>query len=425
MRLELINTGTELLLGHTLNTHLTWLGERLMPFGLRIARQIAIPDGEIIREALLESFRRCDIVIATGGLGPTSDDITREISAELLGLPLREDPAIIEKIRTYLSRRGRESNEHTRRQAQVPQGAVVLANDFGTAPGLYFPPVAVAALDGAHSPHLFLLPGPPRELKPMFEIQAAPILRGICQGKTHVAQMRNFRISGVGESDVARTVEPALRSIGEDLEIGYCARPAEVIVRCIGTAQQLEAARMVVAAAFPEEFFSDDDSNIETTLIGLLRKLGKSVATAESCTGGQIAHRLTNVPGASAVFLEGMVTYSNAAKSALLGVPAPLLEAHGAVSHEVCQAMAEGCVARAGTNFAVAVTGIAGPDGGTPEKPVGTVFIGVASSDARPTLVERHLFPFEREMFKQITSETALNLVRQRVMGIARPSGKS
>ncbi len=416
MRLELITTGTELLLGNTLNTHLTYLGEKLLPFGLRIGRQLAIPDGDVIRESLLESFPRNEIVIVTGGLGPTSDDITREITADLLGMSLAEDAEVLQRIKDRLAKRRREVNEQTRRQAQVPVGAQVLPNDFGTAPGLYFPAQAHCPATGGPSPHLFLLPGPPRELKPMFTNIMAPILREICAGKTKLTEMRNFRLAGLGESEVSAVVEPALLALG-DVEIGYCARMGEVIVRVLGTAEQMEAARNVVAASFPQQFFSATDQSLEFTLVDLLKRFGRTVATAESCTGGLIAHRITNVPGASAVLTRGYVTYANSAKTELLGVPEAMLAAHGAVSQEVCTAMVEGCLARADTDYAVAVTGIAGPDGGSAEKPVGTVFIGVASKDGKPTLVERHLFPYERETFKFVVSQTALDLVRRRCIG--------
>jgi nicotinamide-nucleotide amidase len=417
MRLELITTGTELLLGNTLNTHLTFLGEHLLPFGLRIGRQIAIPDGDVIRQSLLEAFPRNEIVIVTGGLGPTSDDITREITADLLGLSMAEDAEVLQRIKDRLARRKKEINDQTRRQAQVPIGAQVLHNDFGTAPGLYFPAQAHCPATGGPSPHLFLLPGPPRELRPMFTNVLAPLLRSICAGKTKLSEMRNFRLAGLGESEVSATVEPALVALGEDLEIGYCARMGEVIVRVLGTAEQMEASRNIVAAAFPQQFFSADDHSMEFTVVDLLKRFGRTLATAESCTGGLIAHQVTNVPGASAVLRQGYVTYANEAKTELLGIPETLLASHGAVSEQVCRAMAEGCLARAGTDYAVAVTGIAGPDGGTAEKPVGTVFIGVASKDGQATIVERHLFTYERTTFKSVVAQTALDLVRKRCVG--------
>lgn len=432
MRLELINTGTELLLGNTVNTHLAYIGETLLPLGLRITRQVCVPDGQSgggilppspntaqqaspqmggpIRDALIESFTRNDIVIITGGLGPTSDDITREIAAELLGMSLIEDATILSAIIARLAKRHQEINEQTKRQALVPSGAQALTNDFGTAPGLYFP-----AQDS--KPHLLLLPGPPRELRPMFINQVVPLLRRICHGKVRPTEMRNFRLSGLGESQIAAGVEPALLALGDDLEIGYCARPGEVIVRVLGSAEQMEAARNVVAAAFPNAFFSATDQSLEETVVDLLKRFGRTLATAESCTGGLIGHRITNVPGSSAIMLRGYITYSNQSKIELLGIPENLLSEHGAVSAEVCRAMVEGCLARAGTDYSVAVTGIAGPDGGTAQKPVGTVFIGLASRDGQPTIVEQHFHANDRETFKLIVSQKALDLIRRRVVG--------
>jgi nicotinamide-nucleotide amidase len=416
MHLEIINTGTELLLGNTLNTHLAYLGENLLPLGLRVDRQLCIPDGDIIRTALLETVGRADIVIVTGGLGPTSDDITREITAGLLGLPLVENAEVFDRIQERLRRRHREMNTNTRRQAMVPSGSIVLHNDHGTAPGLYFPPLPMPENPAVTSPHIFLLPGPPRELKPMFTDAVEPLLRSICAGRTKLAQMRNFHICGLGESEVARTVETALLALGDDIEIGYCARLSEVIVRVIGNAEQLEAARMIIAASFPMRFFAENEQTMEETVVELLKKFGRTVATAESCTGGMIANRITNVPGASSVLNEAYVTYANDAKISLLGVPPALLAEHGAVSHEVCEAMAKGCLERTGATYALSATGIAGPDGGSEEKPVGTVFIGVAAHDNHPPTVEKHFLNLDRLSFKQAASILALDLLRRRLV---------
>jgi nicotinamide-nucleotide amidase len=413
MRLELINTGTELLLGSTINTHLSWLGENLFPVGLRIARQLAIPDGEIIREALLETIGRADIVLVTGGLGPTSDDITRELTADLLGLPLHEDAQVLAHIQIYLASRKREMNPHTRRQIMVPDGAMVLHNEFGTAPGLYFAPQPVAAAGGAVSPHIILLPGPPRELKPMFTNQVVPILKAISKATT-VRHMGNFKLSGLGETQVSTTVEEPLLSLG-DIELGYCARPGEVIVRVIGTREQIAAAETIIAAAFQENYFTSDDVSIEHVVVDLLTRMGQSVSVAESCTGGCVAHRITNVPGASNVLGRAFVTYANEAKTELLGVPAEMLAAHGAVSREVAAAMATGCLAASRADHALALTGIAGPDGGSEAKPVGTVFIALVSKTHIEPVVERHVFRMEREGFKNMAAQTALDLLRRRL----------
>lgn len=440
MRLELINTGTELLLGSTINTHLPWLGENLFPLGLRIARQLAIPDGSIIKEALLETVGRADIVIVTGGLGPTSDDITRELTAELLGLPLHENAEIYEHIRAFLATRKREMNPHTRRQVMVPDGATVLPNEFGTAPGLYFPPrelpVQYGMRDtgyGIHeqrnppngiprpasrppnpvSPHIILLPGPPRELMPMFTGQVVPILKTIA-GATTARSMGTFKLSGLGETQVSTTVEEPILSLG-DVELGYCARPGEVIVRVIGTREQIAAAETIIAAAFPENYFTADDVPLEHVVVDLLTRLGQTVSVAESCTGGCIAHRITNVPGASNVLHRAFVTYANDAKTDLLGVPPDMLASHGAVSREVAAAMAAGCLAASKADHALAVTGIAGPGGGSAAKPVGTVFIALASKAKPQPVVEHHVFRMEREGFKNMAAQTALDLLRRRL----------
>ncbi len=417
MRLEVINTGTELLLGNTINTHLAFLGEKLLPLGLRIGRQLTIPDGEIIGQAVRETVGRADIVMVTGGLGPTSDDITRELIAELLGLPLELNASVEAAIKELLWQRKREMSEATRRQAMVPAGATVLMNAFGTAPGLYLPPGPVAAAGGALSPHLILLPGPPRELHPMVTNTVVPLLRGICEGRTVIREMKNFRLANLGESQVAAAVEESIQSLG-DVELGYCARAGEVIVRVLGMPAQLAAAEAIISAAFPAHYFTAKEEPLEFVVVDLLSRMGQNVATAESCTGGFLAHRLTNVPGASAVFPQGVVSYANEAKTELLGVPADLIAAHGAVSAEVASAMARGCLATAGTDHALAVTGIAGPSGGTAEKPVGTVFVALASRGVEEPLVERFLFKVERVTFKQLAAQAALDLLRRRLSRI-------
>ncbi|HWB06004.1 MAG TPA: CinA family nicotinamide mononucleotide deamidase-related protein [Verrucomicrobiales bacterium] len=413
MRLELINTGTELLLGSTLNTHLSWLGENLFPLGLRIERQLAIPDGDIIRQALLETVGRADIVIVTGGLGPTSDDITREITASLLGLPLEEDAEIYEHIRAFLATRKREMNPHTRRQVMVPAGSTVLPNNYGTAPGLYFPPLPVAEAAGALSPHIILLPGPPRELMPMFTDHTVPILRRLT-GDAAKREMKNFKLSGLGETQVSTTVEEPLLSLG-DIELGYCARPGEVIVRVIGTPVQLAQSEAIIAAAFPQQYFAAEDVALENVVVDLLTRLGQTVSTAESCTGGCVVHRITNVPGASNVLNRSFITYANDAKSEILGVPEPLLAEHGAVSRQVAAAMATGCLTVSNADHALALTGIAGPGGGSERKPVGTVYIALASKANPEPVIEHHIFRMEREGFKNMAAQTALDLLRRRL----------
>jgi nicotinamide-nucleotide amidase len=402
-RLEVLNTGTELLFGSVLNTHLSFLAQQLFPLGLRVQRQATLPDGSVIRDAVLESAARCQIILITGGLGPTTDDITRETVAELTNRPLYYDDSIFQKIRARFQRRGLQLSERVSRQAYVPEGAVVLANDFGTAPGLYIPA-------GNGMPHLFLLPGPPRELVPMFTTYAVPILRGLVP--LNDLHARIFRTTGLGESYVEKMVGEKLLAI-PGLELGYCARMGEVDLRVVGSRIAVNAAEKIIRAALQQYIISEEAKELEEVVIELLREKNATLAVAESCTGGLLADRLTDVPGSSAVFLEGSVTYSNEAKARTLGVPVELFSSVGAVSKDVARAMAEGALKRSGATYSLSTTGIAGPAGGTPEKPVGTVYIGLASQ-YQDTCVEKLFFPTDRRSFKRICTQHALEMLRRR-----------
>ena len=408
MRVIVINTGTELLLGAVLNSHLAFIAREIFPLGLRVDRQITVPDGAAIRDAIAESVPAAEIIFITGGLGPTTDDITREITAELFGLKLEHDPAILRAIQERAARRGFRLTDRVARQADVPEGATVLPNEHGSAPGLYLPADSVAK-----RPHLFLLPGPPRELHPMFRDRVLPILR-----KVALAEVRNdyriFRIAGIGESLVEEAVGEQLLAL-PNLELGYCARPGEMDVRLIGEAAILDRAERIIKEKLGAAIFSTDGSSLETTVMKLLTERRQTLAVAESCTGGYLAHRITNVPGASAVFLSGFVTYSNAAKVAMLGVDSALIENEGAVSKKVATAMAEGARRKANSDFALATTGIAGPGGGSDEKLVGTVFIALAAKD-RPVSVQKRFFPDDRLTFKELTTQAALEMLRQRLL---------
>jgi nicotinamide-nucleotide amidase len=402
---EVLNTGTELLFGSVVNTHLAFLGQQLFSLGLRISRQTTVPDGYAIRDAILEAAPRCQLILITGGLGPTTDDVTREIVAELTGRSLEYDEKIFTKIRERFEKRGLRLTDPISRQAYVPKGAQVLPNDHGTAPGLYVP-----ATD--RLPHLILLPGPPRELRPMFEQYASPIIRTLVGSVDLTATI--FRTVGLGESYAQELIGADLASI-EGLELGYCARIGELELRLVGTLDRVLRGAEIVRARLSEHIVSEDGSEIDAVVVRLLKERGATVAVAESCTGGLLANRFTNVPGASAVFLEGNVTYSNEAKTRTLGVSTDLLKQVGAVSQEVAQAMAEGARARAGATYALSTTGIAGPDGGTPEKPVGTVFVGIATADG-PAQVESLFFPTDRATFKQMVTQSALGLLRKHLI---------
>jgi len=407
MRVEVLNTGTELLLGSVLNTHPRIFAEALWPLGLRLDRQVTVPDGGTgIRDALAETFGRADIVLMTGGLGPTTDDVSREAVAELLGLEMIHDATVMAAIEARFARRGLAMSARNARQAQRPRDAVVLPNHHGTAPGLYLAP---RPWQDGNTPHLFLLPGPPRELQPMFEESVLPILQNTVPPRPTV-EMRVFRTAGLGESNVEQMVGEPLLALG--IELGYCARPGEVDLRTIGAPAVLEEAARIIEEKLGPHIVTRDQRTLEKVVVDLLTARRETLAIAESCTGGFLAHRVTNVAGASAVFLEGFVTYANAAKARSLGVDPALIAAHGAVSEPVARAMAEGARRVAGADHALSTTGIAGPAGGSEEKPVGTVFIALATP-LGATVVERHRFGSNRENFKDHATQAALNLLRR------------
>ncbi|MFY8215346.1 MAG: competence/damage-inducible protein A [Chthoniobacterales bacterium] len=406
MRVEIINTGTELLLGNVVNTHPVLFGKELFPLGLRVSRQVTVPDGASIRDALIEAVGRCDVLLITGGLGPTTDDMTREITAELLGLELIEDQTVLQSIKDRCARRGFTFQPRMGRQAMVPDGATVLPNHFGTAPGLYFPPQDTPCV---RTPHVFLLPGPPRELTPMFESAVMPILRDVAGTPPDIV-CRSYCCVGMGESLVEEKIGLRLNQIPE-LEIGYCARPNEVDFRIIGKSSLLDTLDADIREALGEALISTNSGSLEHTVVSMLREKKYTLVTAESCTGGLLAHRITNVPGASEIFLRGFVTYANSAKVALLGIPPELLESVGAVSGEVAGMMAENARAAANATYGLATTGIAGPGGGSDEKPVGTVFLALAKAGHSP-IIWRECFPTDRETFKQVATQAALNRLR-------------
>ena len=385
-----------------------FIAREIFPLRLRVERQISVPDGMAIREALEESFEQADLIFVTGGLGPTTDDLTREITAELLGLELVSDPELETSITQRLRTRGIRLTDRILRQSRVPRGAAVLPNENGSAPGLYL----AAGLNPAHpSPHLFLLPGPPRELQPMFLRSVVPVLQRIVRPEGAFA-CRSYRIVGMGESYVEEAVGAQLLAL-HGLELGYCARMGEVDLRVIGSSEILERADLIVRASLSSAIFSTSSEDLETVIIRQLAARKATLAVAESCTGGFLAHRLTNVAGASDVFLAGYVTYSNEAKISALGVAPGAITEYGAVSENVARAMAEGARAKSQASFALATTGIAGPGGGSEEKPVGTAYLALAGGGE--TVVRHLFFPTDRETFKQLATQTALNLLRERL----------
>jgi len=415
VNVEIVNTGSELMLGRVLNTHQQWLCRRLADLGHVVTRQVAVADdGRDIQQAVREALGRADLVITTGGLGPTSDDITRELIAELLGRKLAQNREVLAHIEGFFAARGRPRPAKTEVETMVPEGALVFLNPTGTAPGL-----ALRTDASRPGQWLVMLPGPPRELRPMFDSAVAPLIRREFAKEIFVC--RTLRSTGVGEARVQELIEAKVAAlVQQGLGIGYCARPGAVDVRLTAGGERAEQlvsdGAAVVKSILGGQIYGADDEELENVVVRLLTEQKKSLALAESCTGGNIAHRVTNVPGASAVFWGGAVSYANAAKETLLGVRAETLREHGAVSEAVARELAAGIRERSGADFALAVTGIAGPDGGTPEKPVGTVFLALSAADGME--VERRLNPWDRTTFKEVTATQALEKLRRRLAGL-------
>ncbi len=436
MNVELINTGSELMLGRVLNTHQQWLCRRLADLGYVVSRQVAVADtGRDIELAVREALSRADLVITTGGLGPTSDDITRDLIAQLLGKKLHQDADIVQHIEKFFAARKRPMPASTLVQAQVPEGAIVLPNPNGTAPGLAMKvedgrwrmedgKSSVAPSSILHPPSspqpkwLIMLPGPPRELRPMFNNSVVPLLqRELPLDGEFIC--RTLRTVGIGESQAADKIGGLLQPlVAQGVELGYCAHIGAVDVRLAAKGPQathlVNEAEAIVRTQLSKHIFSEDDETLEAVIVRLLTERKQTLALAESCTGGGLAHRITNVPGASAVLLASLVTYANEAKQKFVGVQTASLAAHGAVSEAVAREMAAGARRETGADYALSATGIAGPGGGSDAKPVGTVFIGFAS--ATEDFALQQFNPFDRETFKQVTTTQALEILRRKIL---------
>jgi len=410
MRAALINTGTELLLGYVQDAHLAFIAREIFPLGLRIAEQRTVPDTDAIRQTLAELLPACEILFVTGGLGPTGDDITREMVAEVLGLKLEKSSDLPSSLQKRLQIRGIKWQASIARQADVPVGAQVLPNENGSASGFYLKPnINPRVL----SPHVFILPGPPRELQPMFRTFVMPVLRSIVPASA-VLERRLYRIAGMGESRVEGAIGAKVLAI-PGIELGYCARPGEVDVRIVGKADAIEQADAIIKSALALFIFSTADEHLEEIVVKLLTNRNQTLATAESCTGGLIANRITNVPGSSKVFVAGYVCYANQAKTDMLNIDPKLIEEHGAVSEPVARVLAEHARSCAGSDHALATTGVAGPTGGSPEKPVGTVYVALSSAESE-TIAKKFFFPTDRETFKELTAQAGLEMLRRALL---------
>lgn len=409
----IIAVGTELTLGQTLDTNSPWLAERLAALGVRTTRHVTVPDErDALRTVLLQAAGCADVVLVTGGLGPTEDDLTRPALADAAGVPLELHAPSLAHLRAFFAERGRTMPAANTVQALVPRGGRALPNTCGTAPGLWL------ALRGTPC---YVLPGVPFEMRTMFEREVEPELRSAARGD--VILCRRLHTFGLGESELGQRLAD-LMARGRNPEVGTTAALGFVSVRINAAgptpataAERLRQTELEILQRLGSLVFGRDDQTLAGAVGEALATAGRTLSTAESCTGGLVGALLTDVAGSSRYYLGGVISYSNAAKRGLLGVPAAKLDSHGAVSAAVAAAMARGAAERFGSDYAVSITGIAGPAGGSPEKPVGLVFIGLCA----PAGLATHEFRFgattaTRATIRSRAAHTALNLLRLQLL---------
>jgi len=414
MKACILAIGSEMLTPFRVDTNSLFITERLNTIGYDVRLKAVVADdiGELAR-VLEGALAWADLIVITGGLGPTEDDMTRDAVARVLGVALDIDESIVDRLRERFARRGMTMPDINRRQAMVPRGAVVIPNANGTAPGLWIEKGTTA---------LLLLPGPPREMKPMLEAVIAERLAPKSQG--YGLFRRVLKITGRAESDVDAQASPVYSRWGAQIPpisttilavLGQIELHLTIQAASKATADAaLDPAVRELEAVLGPSVYSIDGRSLEQVVGDLLREHGMTIATAESCTGGLLASRLTDVPGSSDYVDRGVVCYSNRSKTDLAGVAEPVIAEHGAVSEPVARAMAEGIRSRAGTRIGIGITGIAGPGGGTPEKPVGTVAVAVAVDEE--IRVRTFQFIGGREMVKFQAAQSALNMTRLMVL---------
>lgn len=409
-RAVILSTGDELTGGRTVDTNAACIADRLVAAGIDVVAVIVVGDhADRIAWAWREAMRHAELVVSTGGLGPTSDDLTTEIVGRVTGRPLISDPEVARRIRQLFEAMGRTMPENNLKQARFPEGAVILPNPLGTAPGYRLD------LDTEWGRrHLVVMPGVPREMKPMLENEVLPWLES-ARGSDQVYLSHTFQTFGISESALDELVAGAVPE--KEGRIAFRAAFPQISVRVTVHGVPAEAAARLAANVarlrdrLGEYCYGEGDTTMEAAAGEALLRRGATLAVAESCTGGLIGHRLTNVPGSSRYFVSGVTAYSNEIKRQVLGVKAETLDRHGAVSVETAVEMAEGVRRLAAATFGLATTGIAGPDGGTPDKPVGTVCIALATREK--TYSHRYRLWGNREWVKLLTSQVALDWVRR------------
>ncbi len=411
MKAEILTIGDEVLRGEIVDTNKSFLADRLLGLDIETHFQTSVRDDP---PAMIDAFRRAatrsKLTLVSGGLGPTRDDLTAEALAEAFGLELVLDEAALETIRAFFRSRGREMTENNVGQAHFPRGAEILPNPLGTAPGFSI---------AQGMTHFFCMPGVPNEMHRMMDEQVMPRIEAI-RGEGLAVRARLIRTFGIGESSLDDTLKDIAAS--GDVSLGFRTAFPDNYLRPLAraaTAEQAEAALDRICDAIKQRLgplvYGEDQQTLDAVVGQMLAERGMTIAVAESCTGGLIASRITDNPGSSAYFAGGVVAYSNAAKSEMLGVPAAVLEEHGAVSDPVVRAMAEGVRERFGVDIGIATTGISGPDGGTTAKPVGLVHIAIAREGA--TYADSFVFRLDRTRHRMLTSQVALDWVRRSLLG--------
>lgn len=411
MRAEIIAVGTEILLGDIVNTNAQYLSKELASLGIDVYNQSVVGDNETrLLEALENGFLKSDIIITTGGLGPTSDDITKEVSAKFFNKELIFDKDSLEWIKSYLNIEDESILEINKNQAYIPKDSIKLHNNFGTAPGVII---------NENKKILIILPGPPREMKAMFNEYILDYLKGLTKD---VLKSKVIRLFGIGESVMAKKVEHLINNYNNPTIAPY-AKESDVILRITAKASSeeecIELIKPVedeIKGILGEYIYGEDEDSLEIVVSKLMIEKRLNIGVAESCTGGMISSTLIGYPGISEVFNEGAVTYSNEAKIRRLGVKEETLNKFGAVSFEVAKEMCEGIAKTSNSNIGISTTGLAGPSGGTEEKPVGLVYIGVTINN--DTIVEKHIFTGNRERIRRRATLTAINLLRKELLKI-------
>lgn len=424
-KVVILSTGDELTTGKIADTNAQWLADRCLTLGLDVVAVIVVGDfPDRITWAWERAFELGELVLSTGGLGPTSDDLTTETVARVLGVGLRFDEASAARMRAMFERMGRVMPENNLRQAQFPEPAVILENPLGTAPGYRVSCERdVPSADGAgrvRAPrHLVVMPGVPREMKPMFDDHVAPWIREL-RGTDQVIAVRTFQTFGMSESALDEAVNRVIRP--DEARVGFRASFPMISVKLLvrDAAERADARLDELSArlrdALGPVIFGEGDVTMEAATGAALRARGATLAVAESCSGGLVGHRVTEVPGCSAYFLADYVTYSNGAKKDVLGVRPETLQEFGAVSEETVREMAEGARMRSGASVAVATSGVAGPDGGTDKTPVGTVCFALSADGV--LVSRRHQLWGTRDWVKLLTSQLALDWVRRWALGL-------